>query len=82
MVLTEYEDLELYEECAIIKKALEEYESKYVKNKITETIIFPFHLREYNSKAYQDQLLDLNIEVKKETARDKATLIKLRIPIK
>jgi hypothetical protein len=81
LVLQEYEDQELYEECAIIKSAIEDYKSKY-ENKIPKEIGFPTQLSTYMSKEHQDTLKKYNINIEEESAKEKATLIKLNLPVK
>lgn len=81
LVLKDYEDAELYEECAIIKNALENYEVKY-KSKLPKELIFPMHVSDYNSKPYQDMMRKLDITVEEKLAKEKATLIKLNLPVK
>lgn len=80
LVYKEYEDKELYEECVIIRDALKEYKLKYT-GKIFEGMSIPTHISEYESKEHQDTLKRLNIVVEEKTAREKATLIKLNLPV-
>ena len=86
LVLEEYENKELYEECAIIKKALDEYNETKVNtekvNKITGPITFPTSLRDYEGKNFQKVLESYNIKVEEKSAKEKATLIKLKLPVK
>jgi len=85
LVLEEYSNKELYEECAIIKKALDEYNSTKVGTQkisdITGPIVFPTSLVGYNSKNFQKILKDYNIVVEEKSAKEKATLIKLKLPV-
>lgn len=84
LVLDEYVSKEFYEECIIIKEALDEYnETKVKKNKhLIGDIIFPTNLTEYKGLKFQKQLLDSNIVVEDSQAKEKATLIKLKLPLK
>ena len=81
LVLKDYEDSAMYEECAIIRDALLEYEEKYV-SKFPEKIKFPMHLTAYQGKEHQDMLISMKIIVEEKVAREKATLIKLNLPVK
>lgn len=85
LVLEEYEGLELYEECAIIKKALDEYNrtrvNKVEVTKWTGDIEFPTKLSVYKSDKFQKVLEGYNIKVGSKEAKDKATLIKLKLPL-
>lgn len=80
MVLKEYEGKELYEECAVIKNALEEYRDRYIEE-LPKNVVFPLHLSVYKSKKYQDKMKELDIEIKQDVLEDKANLIKLHLPI-
>ena len=86
LVLDEYEGKELYEECAVIKKALDEYNNTKVNietvNKLTGPLIFPTRLEEYKEGKFQKILQDYNIIVEEKSAKEKATLIKLKLPVK
>lgn len=79
MVLKDYENEELYEECAIIRDALIEFRDKY-SSKFPKGLKFPTSVEEYQSKECQDVMKKLNIEEK--SAKEKATLIKLNLPVK
>lgn len=85
LVLDEYEKKELYEECAIIKKALDEYNDTQVNTKKVTDIVgkinFPTSLSKYNSQEFQKILQDYNIIVEDKSAKEKATLIKLKLPV-
>jgi hypothetical protein len=85
IVLEEYEGLELYEECANIKKALDKYNSTVVNSKgatkYTGKINFPTKLSDYQSESFQKMLKRYNIKVEEEEAQEKATLIKLKLPL-
>lgn len=81
LVLKEYEDKELYEECAIIKNALEDYKDKY-KTKIPKDVNFPTHISVYNGEKHQQMLRKFNIVVEEKFAKEKAKLIKIKLPIK
>jgi hypothetical protein len=81
LVLKDYEDTEQYEECAIIFSALVEFKSRY-DNKIPTDVKFPTHLDMYNEKPYQDMMERLNIKIEEKSAKEKATLIKLNLPVK
>ena len=81
MVLKDYEDSEQYEECAIIMSALTKYKAEQ-NNKIPTDVKFPTHLDMYNGKPYQDMMKKLNIEIEEKSAKEKATLIKLNLPVK
>lgn len=80
LVLEEYTYLELYEECAFIRDALNEYKERY-ENKISKDMKIPTHISEYREKSHQDMLERLNIVVDEEVAKEKAELIKLNLPI-
>ena len=80
LVLKDYEESENYEECAIIKGALEDYKEKY-SSKFPKDLKFPMHLSSYNDKGHQDMMKRLNIVVEEKTAKEKATLIKLNLPV-
>jgi hypothetical protein len=86
LVLDEYEGLELYEECAIIKKALDKYNktkvNKPVVTQYTGKIEFPTKLSDYKNEKFQRILRGYKIEVKEKEAKDKATLIKLKLPLR
>lgn len=81
LVLKDYEDEELYEECAIIKNALDEYKTKYEKQ-LPKEVVFPTNITAYTGKQYQDMVRRCNIVVEEKVAKEKATLIKLHLPIK
>lgn len=85
LVLSEYSNKEWYEECAIIKTALDEYNTTKVNTKkikdITGPIIFPTSLDGYKSQNFQKVLRDYNIIVGEKVAKEKATLIKLKLPV-
>lgn len=85
LVLDEYVKKEWYEECAIIKKALDEYNITKVNTKkvndITGPIIFPTSLDGYNSEKFQKVLQQYNISVEEKAAKEKARLIKLKLPV-
>lgn len=81
MVLKDYEDEELYEECAIIKNALEEYKDKY-QTQLPKEVVFPTHVNDYKGKAYQEMIQRYNITVEDKVAKEKATLIKLKLPVR
>lgn len=85
LVLDEYVKKEWYEECAIIKKALDEYNITQVNTKkaqdITGPIVFPTSLEGYNSKKFQSLLKKYDIIVDEKTAKEKATRIKLKLPV-
>ena len=80
-MLKEYEDAEYYEECAIIRNALQDYKDKYA-NKFPKELNFPMHISEYKAKAHQDIMRKLDIVVEDKLAKEKATLIKLNLPIR
>lgn len=84
LVLEEYVSKEFYEECALIKEALDEYnETKVKKNQhILGDILFPTSLEEYKSQRFQTVLKNYNIIVEDKQAKEKATLIKLKLPLK
>ena len=85
LVLEEYEGLELYEECATIKKALDKYNCTVVNRvgitKYTGKIEFPTKISQYQSKSFQKILEGYNIKVEEKEAQEKATLIKLKLPL-
>lgn len=85
LVLEEYSRKEWYEECAIIKAALDEYNLTKVNikkvNDITGPIIFPTSLDGYKEKKFQDVMKKYDIVVEEKIAKEKATLIKLKLPV-
>lgn len=81
IVLKEYEDRELYEECGIIKKALIDFKEQY-RDSIPKDIKFPMHLSEYQSRENQEFMLANKIKVDDKNAKETAKLIMLNIPIK
>jgi hypothetical protein len=85
LVLEEYEGLELYEECVTIKKALDKYNSTVLNRegvtKYTGKIEFPTKLSDYQSESFQKMLKGYNIKVEDKEAQEKATLIKLKLPL-
>lgn len=80
LVLEEYEKTELYEECAIIRDALTDYKNNY-RNQFPKEIKFPMHASEYRSKSCQDMLEKHNLTIEDKVAKEKATLIKLNLPL-
>ena len=87
LVLKDYEDKELYEECSIIKKALDEYNEIQIKgvvaNKIPdEDIYLPTKLSSYKDEKFQAILKRYGAEVEEKVALEKAKLIKLNLPVK
>ena len=80
LVLKDYEDLEFYEECAIIRDALKKYKQKY-ESKFPKNLKFPMHLSMYNDNAFQKIMEKLNMTVEEKKAKEKAALIKLKLPI-
>lgn len=80
LVLKDYEDQELYEECAIIRDALKEYRDTDA-SKFPVGLSFPMHINVYNEKSCQDALKAMNIIVEEKTAKEKATFIKLNLPV-
>lgn len=84
LVLDEYEKREYYEECAIIKEALDEHNSNFMKEvrSVSKNIPFPTNLVDYESEKFQKILDKYGVVVTKKVAKEKATLIKLKLPIK
>ncbi len=80
LVYKEYQDEELYEECAIIRDALKEHKDKY-QNRFPADINIPTHISEYETSAHQAMLEKYNIVVEEKVAKEKAALIKLKLPI-
>jgi hypothetical protein len=80
IVLKEYEGLALFEECAIIRDALIEYKDKYSSN-FPEGLNFPMHLSVYKDAEHQGILEKMGIVVDEKVAKEKATLIKLNLPV-
>lgn len=78
IVLDEYEQDENYEECAIIKKALDEYNKTQFK---VSKISSPTRLIDYKGEKFQNILKKHNIVVDEKHAQEKATLIKLKLPL-
>lgn len=81
LVLKEYEDSELYEECAIIRDAITDYKEKYKKTLPTDLDI-PTHVEQYLGDSHQNMMQRENMVVEEKVALEKATLIKLNLPIK
>ena len=77
MVLKDYEDNEWYEECAIIKNAINEYQ----KN-LPESVEIPTHISIYRENKFQKMLEASNIIIEEKVAEEKATFIKLKLPVK
>lgn len=84
LVLDEYEKRELYEECFFIKKALDEYNNSKIKKhkNIIGPIDFPTSISDYRKPSFQKVLEKGKIIVEEKLAKEKATLIKLKLPIK
>lgn len=87
LVLKDYEEEEKYEECYIIKSALDDYNTFKIKGIINdkiqeEEILLPTHINQYYSKTYQKILNKYGIEVEEEDAKKKAKRIKINIPVK
>ena len=87
LVLKDYEEEEKYEECHIIKSALDDYNKVSIKGTINEKlqdeeIQLPTHITEYYSDKFQKILTKYGIEVEEEDAKKKAKRIKINIPIK
>ncbi len=80
IVLKDYEDLSLFEECAIIRDALTEYKDKYSAN-FPEGLSFPMHISVYKEAAHQGVLEKMGITVDEKVAAQKAKLIKLNLPV-
>lgn len=80
LVLKDYEDSEMYEECSLIMDALKNYKVKH-EDKLPEEVNFPMHISDYWSKPYQDMMKRLDITVEEKLAKEKATLIKLNLPV-
>lgn len=81
LVLKEYEDKELYLECNIIKKALEEHRDK-VKDKFPLGFDFPLRLETYNNEKNRSLLLEHDLLVDEKSAEKRARIIKSNLPIK
>lgn len=80
LVLKDYEEQELYEECAIIRDALIEYRDTDA-SKFPKELKFPMHITSYNEKSCQEVLESMDIIVEEKTAKEKATFIKLNLPV-
>ena len=81
LVLEEYENSEMYEECAIIRDAIKEYQLEY-GSKLPKGLSFPTSVEAYRAKAHQDMMKNFNIVVEESAAKEKAKLIKLNLPVK
>lgn len=87
LILKEYEDKEMYEECSIIKKALDEYNEIKIKGVVNkkmpfEDITLPTHISTYKTDKFQNLLRKYGAEVDEKEAKEKAQLIKINLPIK
>jgi hypothetical protein len=80
LVLKDYEDQELYEECALIRDALKEHRDKYSKLQPSE-MLTPRHINEYESEHHQKMLHKFGIKTDDKAAKEKAKLIKLKLPV-
>ena len=80
LVLEEYEKNEIYEECAIIRDALKKYKDKY-ESKFPNGLKLPMHASVYRGKKCQDMMEKYGIAVEEKEAKEKATLIKLKLPL-
>ena len=80
MVLNDYETLEQYEECAIIRDSISKYYTKYEKH--LKNVSTPRSLEQYKDHKHQKMLHKYNIIVEDKLAREKANLIKQHFPIK
>ena len=80
LVLKDYEDEEYYEECAIIRDAITEYREKYA-SKLPKDLMFPISVSQYKNKSHQSLMNRLGLVVEENTAKEKATLIKLNLPL-
>lgn len=81
LVLDEYEKEERYEECAIIRDALKKYKKRF-DNKFPKGVSFPTSMDMYRSRENLDLMKRLNISIDYKSAKDKAKLIKINLPIK
>lgn len=80
MVLNDYEILEQYEECSIIRDSISKYYKKYEKH--LKNVSTPKSLEQYKDYTHQRMLNKYNIVVEDDLAREKANLIKQHFPIK
>lgn len=80
LVLKDYEDQELYEECALIRDALKKHRDEHSKFQPSE-MITPKHINEYKSEKHQKILHKFGIKVDDKAAKEKAKLIKLKLPV-
>lgn len=79
-MLKDYEDEEFYEECAIIRDAIKDYKEKYA-SKFPKELVFPVSVSQYKDKSHQSLMERLGLVVEEKSAKEKATLIKLNLPV-
>ena len=82
IVLKEYEESQLFMECSIIKKALDEHKEKAIDSLPAGLKIYPTNLEMYNSKEIKDFFTKNNLSVNEKSALNKAKLIKANLPVK
>lgn len=81
LVLEEYENKEMYLECALIRDAILDYKSKY-ESHLPKDLKFPTHISTYRGKEHQEMLTRFGINVEESFAIEKAKLIKINLPVK
>ena len=75
LLLDEYEKNEMYEECKIIKDALDDYFEAYGQS-LAKDVMLPTNMAMYLSEKNQDMLKKYNINIDEAVARENAIKIK------